>query len=280
MFCVRWRYYRFCFTTPGLCRGLPIFCLPFSPRLAVKRRNRRYSLFCFERFWDILFCHFRLQKGTFRYKEYLAKRGRRILPPYYFCIIVSVLLVSGEYVSISGIKHVVLHLLCIHNLFPSAHGSINGALWTIGTIAQFYLIAPLLCKFFRKNGYITFLVTVVVTIAAKAGTYHFLYLSMETPGWYAFYAGRQLFTAIDNFAVGMFAAWLVQERSPGLKPLRAWVLIVTALLIQLFLCSFGLSHGIHTNNLWFHVAFIDCPYGWGDYGWLSLRACVEYYTGT
>lgn len=189
------------------------------------------------------------EKGTFRYKEYLAKRGRRILPPYYFCIIVSVLLVSGEYVSISGIKHVVLHLLCIHNLFPSAHGSINGALWTIGTIAQFYLIAPLLCKFFRKNGYITFLVTVVVTIAAKAGTYHFLYLSMETPGWYAFYAGRQLFTAIDNFAVGMFAAWLVQKRSPGLKPLRAWVLIVTALLIQLFLCSFGLSHGIHTNNL-------------------------------
>lgn len=30
------------------------------------------------------------EKGTFRYKEYLAKRGRRILPPYYFCIVVDV----------------------------------------------------------------------------------------------------------------------------------------------------------------------------------------------
>ena len=36
----------------------------------------------------------------------------------------------------------------------------------------------------------------------------------------------------------------------------------------------------YKQPLRFHVAFIDCPYDWGDYDWLSLRACVEYYTGT
>lgn len=218
------------------------------------------------------------EKGTFRYKEYLAKRGRRILPPYYFCIIVSVLLVSGEYVSISGIKHVVLHLLCIHNLFPSAHGSINGALWTIGTIAQFYLIAPLLCKFFRKNGYITFLVTVVVT---KSRDIPFSLSKHGDSGLVCLLCGEATLHGNRQLCDGHVRSMARAETQPRFKAAAGMgVNSDSASHSTILVLVWPVTRYTYKQPLRFHVAFIDCPYDWGDYGWLSLRACVEYYTGT
>lgn len=118
----------------------------------------------------------------------------------------------------------------------------------MGVIAQFYLVAPVLCKALRKNGYLTLALSISVTVVAKIAIYCVLYQQMETPGWYAFYAGRQLLTALDNFVVGMFAAWFVQKYPSILNHWRAWLLAIAGFVVQLFVCSFGLSHGIHTNN--------------------------------
>ena len=228
---------------PGFVTGLSSKFLQLSGEIGV---TAFFALSGFGMYNSIAFA---CTNKTFNYRGYLIKRAKRILPPYYFCLAVSILLFSGNYVSVNGIKHIAAHLLLVHNLFPSCHGSINGALWTVGTIAQFYLIAPLLYKLFEKNGYLAFLATLAVTVLAKASVYQVLYSNMEEPGWYAFYAGRQLITALDNFTVGMFAAWFVEKYASLLKSWAAGFLTVAAFAAQLFLCSFGLSHGIHTNNI-------------------------------
>jgi peptidoglycan/LPS O-acetylase OafA/YrhL len=48
------------------------------------------------------------------------------------------------------IKNIVSHLLFIHNIFPSTHGSINGVNWSLATEMQFYLLIFLLGGMIKK----------------------------------------------------------------------------------------------------------------------------------
>lgn len=186
---------------------------------------------------------------TFSYKSYLQKRAFRILPPYYFCLAVSILLLNGNFIGINGLKHVITHVFLIHNLFPSCHGSINGALWTMGTIAQFYLIAPFLCRLFQRNGHLTMVSSIALTVLIKFAVYHVFYQEVEDSGWYAFFGGRQLITALDNFTVGMFVAWFIKKHKVQLNAPVGLFLTVGSFIVQLYLCSFGSIYGVHTNNL-------------------------------
>ena len=85
-------------------------------------------------------------------KDFLKKRFFRILPQYYACLIILLLITSeAQYINKKGMFDVATHLLFIHNWFPSAHGSINGVLWSMGTIFQFYFIAVFLYRGIRKK---------------------------------------------------------------------------------------------------------------------------------
>jgi peptidoglycan/LPS O-acetylase OafA/YrhL len=83
-------------------------------------------------------------------RRYLSHRARRILPPYWLAIPVSILagalspigLLSGAH----GLADVLLHVLGLHTLSPVAITSINGGFWTIGLELQFYLAYLLLAN--------------------------------------------------------------------------------------------------------------------------------------
>jgi peptidoglycan/LPS O-acetylase OafA/YrhL len=83
-------------------------------------------------------------------RRYLERRARRILPPYWMAIAVSIAvgLVSpiGLLDGGHGLLNVGLHLVGLHTLWPVSFTSINGVFWTIGLEIQFYLAYLLLAN--------------------------------------------------------------------------------------------------------------------------------------
>lgn len=150
------------------------------------------------------------RKGVLTYKSFLFRRVSRILPQYYVCCAV-LLLFSNQAALLSrdGVKHIVTHALLIHNLWPSTNGSINGALWTMGTVFQFYLIVPLLYRIMKRRPVLVLLGALGVSVLSKYLIYHFGLAPKEEASVIYFIYGRQLLSALDNFVSGMFLAQLL-----------------------------------------------------------------------
>lgn len=155
--------------------------------------------------------------GKIPYKDFIKNRFRRLAPEYYFCIVTSLFLMGGAvYLSKDHIKDILTHVFFIHNIFISTHGSINGVLWTLGVIFQFYLIAKIIYKLLEKNSIVTLIASMLITIGSKILIFRFLY-NTGSPSIYLFIYGRQLITALDNFVMGMFLckAYQNQDRILG-----------------------------------------------------------------
>lgn len=97
-------------------------------------------------------------KGGF--KLYIARRARRILPPYYFSLLFSAIILVAPVIAgllpLSSLKnawHWISHGLLIHNLrFETAY-SLNTALWSIATEWQIYFFFPfLLLPIWKRYG--------------------------------------------------------------------------------------------------------------------------------
>jgi len=189
------------------------------------------------------------EEKTFSIRNYISNRVRRIVPHYYISLLIDLTLLGGaSYLSREGIKHIVTHLLFIHNLFPECHGSINGVLWTMGVIVQFYIIAPFLYKGFKRMGVWMELLCIIFTIGIKSYVYAVI---LPLIGWnnqFEFIAGRQLFTALDNFTIGMFVAYVVTNKEKIVKQFYSWSILFGSIIGLILTCKLGQKFGIHTNN--------------------------------
>ena len=152
------------------------------------------------------------KEGKISAKRFLQKRFLRILPQYYACIGILLLLTSSaQYVNKKGLFDVFTHVIFIHNWFPSTHGSINGVLWSMGTIFQFYIVAVWVKKIFDKNKWLTVGGAVLISVGLKILFYHWILPARAADAsWYFIYA-RQIFTALDNFLFGMLLHSLLQS---------------------------------------------------------------------
>lgn len=78
---------------------------------------------------------------------YIARRARRILPPYYAALGVSLLLLAAmpQIAKPADLawQALVSHLLLAHNLFPELILTINGPLWSVALEWQIYFLLPL-----------------------------------------------------------------------------------------------------------------------------------------
>ena len=182
------------------------------------------------------------------YKNFLLKRFMRIAPQYYLSILFVILIGNAGYVSTRGIRSIILHLLFAHNLLPGHHGSINGALWTMGVIVQFYLVSPLLYKGIKKLGIFFGVISIAFTIGMKFFAYHYLLPAMGREDL-AFFSGRQLITALDNFVIGMCIAYIVLNKKKIMNNFQAICLSIISIAAVIVVCNFGRDYGIHTNNL-------------------------------
>ena len=105
-----------------------------------------------------------LRGGTW---TYLMRRARRILPPYYAALALSILVLllshagmaylrghrTGEVGAMLTPWNVISHALLIHNWNPASNMSIDGPLWSVATEWQIYFLLPLvLLPVYRRFG--------------------------------------------------------------------------------------------------------------------------------
>lgn len=141
--------------------------------------------------------------------EFYMKRVARIIPSYYVSLLIVLFFFAlplGEYgndFSLMG-KDIVSHLTFTHNLFGELiRGThLNGVLWTIGVEVQFYLIFPLLAKFFRKQPILTYVgMTAIGLLSSYCISAHFATIDQSL------YVNHTL-TFFSVYANGMLGAWL------------------------------------------------------------------------
>lgn len=137
------------------------------------------------------------------YFEFIKSRFKKLAKPYYFCLIISLIAMgSAIFLQKKYILDLVTHFTFTHNLFVSTHGSINGCLWTMGTIFQFYLFAPILYRLIKKHPFFLIGFALVISTIVRVFVYKLIY-SKSLDGAYYFVYGRQLITTIETFVIGM-----------------------------------------------------------------------------
>ncbi|HZP83508.1 MAG TPA: acyltransferase [Chthonomonadaceae bacterium] len=162
--------------------------------------------------------------------EYLKRRARRILPPYYAALALSLLLLAA----LSGMKGraltefspgaILSHLFLVHNLKSEWTFAINGPMWSVATEWQIYFFFPaLLLPAWRSRG-----IGAAALIAFVLGYIpHFVFHKWLDPvaPWF-----------LGLFALGMAGAVLGFDAAPRFRALRLrlpWGLLAAALSLAL-----------------------------------------------
>ncbi|MCI8293762.1 MAG: acyltransferase [Hespellia sp.] len=179
---------------------------------------------------------YKMNSRSFEILQFYKKRFLRILPQYYISLLIIIFLTSQvSMLSSQGLFHIFTHAFLIHNFFPSTCGSINTILWTMGVIAQFYLISVLLYKAVKKNALVAFVGSIIFTVVSKIVLYHVIFPRISIESTYYFIYGRQLFSALDNFVAGMFLAALpkteIRKNIRGIYILAGVVLVIAWIVI-------------------------------------------------
>lgn len=195
------------------------------------------------------------------YLLYMKRRFKRIAPQYYLSLLVSLFLIDAIYLSKEGLLTILAHTFFIHNLYIQGHGSISGVLWTMGVTVQFYLIAPLLYKWMRrdKRSLITVCAAgVIIAIGFRALLYAWFPLDpaqIPSDTWGYGFLGRQLITSLDSFIAGMLIAY--GERENFFSKVKNGFFNKSPILLIvlagggtiLFWCRIGHQYGVYANNL-------------------------------
>lgn len=185
--------------------------------------------------------------------KFMKQRCLRIMPQYYCCLGFLLLFQSYGKLGKEGIKHIISYVLFLQNFSVETHGSINGALWAMATIFQFYLFAILLYKIVRKNWAIAAVASVLISVVSKMILYHWVFVPQQAEASYYFVFGRQLLTALDNFVLGMVAAKIVSQITGNEKRKLKYTVCsfaVLAVTVGIVLLSYYLSvKGVYTDSL-------------------------------
>ncbi len=149
---------------------------------------------------------------------YMRRRARRIMPPYYAALAVSIAILAGynalgprlglgDKVEPEALSpgSVLSHVFLVHNLRFDWAFRINGPMWSVATEWQIYFVfALLLLPVLRRTN-----IVVVVVLAWLLGSLPWLVLPLDHNG---FWAGPWL---LGSFALGMLGA--VIGFSPTMK---------------------------------------------------------------
>ena len=191
--------------------------------------------------------------------RFFRKRARRILPPYYAALVLSLafgalLLVPNTHSLYDEtrpftLKAVILHLLLLHNLQMNTVTKISVPLWSIAVECQIYLIFPLLLMVRRR----------LCTAAVLGGTYivglalgNLLYKS-SFEGLVPIY--------VFYFALGMFAAEVICGNRTRLY---VWIGASAAVVFL----AFSLNP-VLLKTLWAHLLVAIC-------GMCALIVCAQW----
>jgi len=180
------------------------------------------------------------QGPAFRH-PFAVRRLARIVPLYLLTCLVYLFLISPAMLMVSKagvLVHIGTHLLFIHNLYESTHGSINGPSWSVALEMQFYLAIMLAAPWLaRINPWRLLLYALAVAMLWRFATTLVLVPGVARPIIQFIYS-TQLPGVIDEFALGIALALILHRNSsliahwlkPSWRHFGAWLLLAFVLL--------------------------------------------------
>jgi peptidoglycan/LPS O-acetylase OafA/YrhL len=154
-------------------------------------------------------------------REFAYRRFIKIVPSYYFQLIVLTPWIVAAFVGAHLVFQYVTHALFIQNWFRESFGAINGVWWTLAIEVQFYVAFPLICWSFRRWPLLTF-----GAMLAIANAYRLL-LAPHYLGDYVVMSQMPAF--LDLFGCGMLASWLFVLAKNRMPDPASWRLAFTLL---------------------------------------------------
>ena len=191
----------------------------------------------------------RTTDGRFRggVGQYLSRRARRILPPYYFALAAAILVAvltaplqrtAGGHWNVSLTLPILLgHVFLLHDLFPQLGGGLDPPMWSVATEWQIYFFLPaFLLPLWRRWG----------PGAALAGAWAVGLLPLLLHPEFAESSHSWL---LGLFAMGMTAAGINFPREPQRSARRhPWG--VTASVLFALLVGVLAAYGPPVQELW------------------------------
>lgn len=178
--------------------------------------------------------------------DFYIKRLRRILPSYYFMLILLLIFPVLSYTAydvnnaLDVLKHFGLHALFLHILTPETLGSVISTAWTMGIEVIFYIFFPIIAKIFKKKPPIVFAVIFIINQAIR--------LMVASKPDVRMYTMVNPILYVDIFAWGMLSAYLVvYVRNKFLTTnLSSVLMTITSILclagVYFYVCWMGSAH--------------------------------------
>lgn len=201
------------------------------------------------------------EKGQLQFWPFMKKRVQRIVPQYYLNLMVALLFThSAVYWNKIHIWTIISHFLFLHNFRLGSAGAINGVLWTMAVIFQFYLLAIPLYKILNKTGYAGIALSIGITILSKMICYYIIktnFQNQDNDMAYYFWLGRNMLSSVlDNFVIGMGVAFFVIKKKHRIKQIHGIMGCIIFGIVFCVLCKIGRDYEIHTSYLWYSCTAI------------------------
>ena len=194
------------------------------------------------------------------YKEFVYSRWRKLAPQYYICIFVLLVLTENAiYIDPKYIMQYISHLFFLHSLTPQWSGAINGVLWTMGVLMQFYVLSFFIFKL-QKRSFIFPVLMCFGSLLIKWGLYHFIlpHFMLNSPNMY-FIFGRQIYSALDNFIIGMLVAAGLKKYQVKNKYIL-WTIFFASITALIYWANKGYMTGIYYDTILSYTWHLVCAF--------------------
>jgi peptidoglycan/LPS O-acetylase OafA/YrhL len=164
---------------------------------------------------------FGADRAAVRYGGFMKNRVLRVVPMYVIVLVIGAYTFPGHY-SFSGFLQY-FTLQATAPLTSPEFGPFSAVLWTISVEFAFYLVFPFLLRFLQRYGvrYLLGLLLLANVLRALAGASNPATIGLTS---YFTIVGR-----IDQFVLGMLAAWLMRRGVLNLSGVRALAVTLAGL---------------------------------------------------
>ncbi len=159
-----------------------------------------------------------------RTPEYFRRRLLRVLPAYYVQIAILLLIIAISGRQFPAVGDIISQVFMLHNIFGESSTQLNPVYWTLPVEFDFYLLLPILVLLVSPSRWMWLLAaSMLLALLYRYLLFHYQIHDMSTGQkvWWL----NQLPGRLDQFAAGMFAAWvysLIREKGYDHSTIYRW----------------------------------------------------------
>lgn len=189
-------------------------------------------------------------------RQFMIRRFRRIAPLYYATAFIFIIFCLPTILFIPQLwLHLSTHLVFVHNLMATTHGSINGANWSIGTEMQFYLVMMFLLPYLMKIRPI-FIVIFCLAISWiwRVSFFYYVLDAYNGDTFRMFLRTTQLPGLLDEFGVGILIGLYIKKYGTEMLKKYQFAILAATVVICYAMFSIYWENSLYWND-WKMVTF-------------------------